>query len=85
MNMVEGNESVILTLSANLTYVVGSPKSATVTIADDDKLPTVKVVASEANASEDLPKPGTFTISRLKISATLNTYGHAAYRISSDI
>jgi len=35
----EGNESVVLTLSANAAYVIGAPSSATVTIADDEAPP----------------------------------------------
>ncbi len=36
---VEGNEMVILTLSTNAAYTVGTPSSATVTIADNDSAP----------------------------------------------
>ena len=38
-NVVEGDETVIVALSSNTTYMVGSPNSATVTIADNDSLP----------------------------------------------
>jgi hypothetical protein len=62
--LVEGNETAILTLSADVSYVVGSPASATITIADNDVFPTVTVVASEANTSEGGSRPGTFTITR---------------------
>src|SRR6266542_1806326 len=63
---VEGNETVVLTLSADAAYTIGSPNSATVTIADNDQavLPTVTVVATDANASESGPDPGTFTVTR---------------------
>src|SRR5438045_66539 len=65
---VEGNETVILTVSADATYTDGSPNSATVSIADNDQapppLPTVTVAATDANASETGPDTGTFTISR---------------------
>ena len=37
--LVEGNETVILTLSANAAYTVGSPNNATVNIADNDSAP----------------------------------------------
>jgi len=37
--LVEGNETVMLTLSANAAYTVGSPSNATVTIADNDSAP----------------------------------------------
>jgi hypothetical protein len=36
---VEGNETFVLTLSANAAYTVGSPNNATVTIADNDQAP----------------------------------------------
>jgi hypothetical protein len=64
---VEGSETVVLTLSANAAYTVGSPSSATVTIADNDSaptLPTVTVAATDANASETGADPGVFTITR---------------------
>jgi parallel beta-helix repeat protein len=63
---VEGNETVILTLSADAAYTVGSPNNATVTIADNDQvsLPTLTVAATDANASETGPDSGTFTVSR---------------------
>src|SRR5258706_135829 len=51
-SIVEGNETVVLTLSANAAYTVGSPGSATITIADNDQPPpppTVTVVATDAN------------------------------------
>ena len=64
---VETNETVILTLSTNAAYTVGSPDRATVTIVDNDQppppLPTVTVTASDANASE-LGNDGEFTITR---------------------
>jgi hypothetical protein len=33
---VEGSETVVLTIGPGSNYVIGSPSSATVTIADDD-------------------------------------------------
>jgi hypothetical protein len=36
---IEGNETVVLTVSADSAYVVGSPSSAMVTIADNDSTP----------------------------------------------
>lgn len=36
---VEGNETVVITLSANAAYTVGSPVAATVTIVDNDSPP----------------------------------------------
>ena len=61
---VESSETVIVTLSSNASYTVGSPNSATVTIADNDTLPTVTISATDPNASETGPDTGTFTVSR---------------------
>jgi hypothetical protein len=64
---VEGNETVILTLSANAAYTVGSPSSGTVTIADNDtppSLPVVSVTATDGSASEPGTDKGTITITR---------------------
>jgi len=61
----EPTETVVLTLSAGAAYTVGSPSSATVSIADDDTvLPTVMIAVTEAIAAEAGPDPGTFTVSR---------------------
>jgi hypothetical protein len=59
----ESAETVTLTLAANATYTVGAASAATVTIADND-LPSVTVVASDANASEVGPDNGAFTFTR---------------------
>jgi hypothetical protein len=58
---VEGNETAVVTLAAG-EYVIGTPSSATVTIADS--VPTVTVTATDANASEAGADPGTFTFTR---------------------
>jgi len=60
---VEGNQTVILTLAANISvYTLGSPSTATVTIADDDR--TVSIVANDPAASETPGNPGQFTVTR---------------------
>ena len=59
----EPPETVILTITANALYTVGSPSAATVTISDDD-LPTVKVVATDDSAAEAGAATGTFTVTR---------------------
>jgi hypothetical protein len=61
-NQVEGAETVVVTLRANPSYVIGSPDAATVTIADDPAV--VTIVASDPDASETGPDPGVFTIFR---------------------
>src|SRR6266480_2134118 len=65
---VEGDETVIVTVVAGAGYSVGSPGSATVTIHDNDQpppqKPTVSVVATDPDASEQGPDVGTFAVSR---------------------
>jgi hypothetical protein len=59
----EGDETVVLTLASNANYSVGTPGSATVTIADND-VPQVSVAATDPNASETGNDTGTFTFTR---------------------
>lgn len=59
----EGNETVVVTLSANSAYAVGAAGTATVTIAEDDK-PNVSIAATDAVAAESGLDPATFTITR---------------------
>ncbi|MFZ4765174.1 MAG: Calx-beta domain-containing protein, partial [Roseimicrobium sp.] len=81
----EGNETVVLTLTASTTdpvsYTLGAATTATVTIADDDRS-TVTIVASDAEASELAGNPGQFTITRTppttaSLSVNLNRTGTA--------
>ncbi len=68
---IEGDESVVLTLSSSFAYLVGSPASATVTIVDNDPpAPTVTIVATDESASESGADPGAFTISRTGSTAS---------------
>lgn len=50
--LIEGNETVIATLSSPSACTLGSPSAATTTIVDNDVLPTVSIVASSASVSE---------------------------------
>src|SRR6185312_15740098 len=66
---VEGDETVIVTLVPGPGYSVGSPNSAAVIIQDNDSAPppqkpTVTVMATDPDASEQGASAGTFTISR---------------------
>jgi hypothetical protein len=61
-NLVEINETVVLTLSAAAGYSIGTPNSATVTIADDPAI--VTLAASDASAAESGLSTGTFTFTR---------------------
>jgi hypothetical protein len=60
----EDAETVVVTLSTSGLYLVGSPGEATVTIWDDDPIPTLTVQATVPNANEIGPVPGYFTVLR---------------------
>ena len=62
--LVDGSKTVVVTLTAgNFAYIIGTPATATVTIADQP-VPIVTIVATDANASEAGLDPGTFTFTR---------------------
>ncbi|MCS6969749.1 MAG: hypothetical protein NZ552_01860, partial [Planctomycetes bacterium] len=50
----EGAETVVVGIAASAAYTVGSPSSATVTIADND-LPVVSITAVDGEAAEGTP------------------------------
>jgi len=66
--LVEPSETVILTLVNSSNYLVGTSNRATVTILDNDVLPTVTIAATDAEAAEtnpgQTPNPGRFTLTR---------------------
>ena len=70
-NLVEGSETVVLTIQSSRTYNIGTA-AATVTIADDPAI--VSITATIANASETGPVNGQFTITRTggNLPAALN-------------
>jgi hypothetical protein len=70
--LVEGAETVVRTVSANANYIVGSPSQATVTIADNESLPTVTISATDPNASESGPDAGTMRVTRSGGNNTLS-------------
>ena len=65
--LVEPAETVVLTLTANAAYVIGTPSAATVTITDNDR-PTVTIRASDTTATEAGATTGKFTVTRTAIS-----------------
>lgn len=76
----EGTEIVVLTLSANAAYTIGSPSTATVSIADDDR-PVLNIVATQPNAAEG-GASGQFTLTRsgntaIAVTASLAISGTA--------
>ena len=74
---VENSETVQLTISSNAAYTIGSPSSATVTIADNDQAvdkPIVTITAPDASAGEPANN-GSFTVSRTgATSVSLRVY-----------
>lgn len=62
--LVEGDESVIVTLQTDAAYNVGTPSSATVTIVDNDQ-PGVRIFATDDKAVEGSSDTGTFTVARI--------------------
>ena len=72
-------KTVIVTLSANAAYTLGSPSAATVNIADNDSgtsLPSVSITATNAFASEP-SATGTFTVMRLGSTTGALTVNYA--------
>ncbi|HSJ28544.1 MAG TPA: Calx-beta domain-containing protein [Acidimicrobiia bacterium] len=70
--LVEGNETVIVTIAAGAAYTVGDDDQATVTIIDNDVLPTVEVTATDDTATEEGTTTGAFTLTRTgDVSGTL--------------
>jgi fibro-slime domain-containing protein len=74
--LAEGPETVVVTLSGGSGYQVGTPSSATVTIADNPP-PVATIVATDPQASEIGLDPGQFTITLDKIASTNLTVGYS--------
>ena len=62
-NLLEGDESVILTLTNNASYNVGTPGSATLFIKDKSR-PSITITTTADTANEPGDQIGTFLISR---------------------
>jgi len=74
--LVEGPETVQISILSGSGYNVGSPNAATVTIADAPP-PTVTIAATDASASEVGPDPGTFTLTRTGSTMTSLTVSYS--------
>lgn len=72
-SVVEGNETVILTISSNTAYTVGAPSWATVTIADDD-------VASPPTAPSGLTATAPSS-TRINLAWTDNSSNESGFEI----
>src|SRR5262249_28519348 len=62
--LFEGSETASVTIGNGTGYTVGTPASASGTIADNDVAPSVSVAATDANGSEQGPDQIVFTITR---------------------
>ena len=74
----EGDETVILTLTANAAYTIGSPSGATGTITNDDPTPTIQI--TNVTAAEPNPASSTtfaFTVSLTNPSSSQITVNYA--------
>jgi hypothetical protein len=60
---IESTETVVLTITPQTAYIVGTANTATVEITSDDALPTVTVSAFDSAAAEP-SAPGSFRITR---------------------
>ena len=61
-NLVEGAETMTVTINPNNTYTIGAPNAAAITIADS--VTTVNMTATDAAASEPGTDTATFTFTR---------------------
>jgi len=69
---VEGDETVIVTLSSNAAYALGTPASATVTIADNDFLPVVSLTSPAGGAGFPTGGDISFTASASEQNGTIS-------------
>jgi trimeric autotransporter adhesin len=74
--LVEPAETVTVTLLTDISYNVGTPASATVTIADQP-VPVVTIIATDPTATEAGLTTGTFTISRTGDTTTALTVSYS--------
>ena len=79
-NLAEGSETVILTLATGTGYSLGTSKSATITLADNEK-PVITIAATDPEAAETADgaatDPGRFTLSRIGDLSTALTVNYA--------
>jgi V8-like Glu-specific endopeptidase len=85
--LIESNETVVVSLASNNAYTLGTSKTGTVTIADNDQKPIITIAATDPNAAEvntgQTANPGLFTITRTgstntALTVTYNVGGTAA-------
>ncbi|MBD2694007.1 beta strand repeat-containing protein, partial [Anabaena catenula] len=75
----EGNETIILNLASSANYILGTTKTATVNLVDNDK-PTITISATDTSAGETLTgqiaNPGKFTLTRTGSTASSLTVNY---------
>jgi hypothetical protein len=62
--VVEGAETIILTFRSDSAYSLGATFTGTMTLADNDSLPTVSIRAGQSTLAENSPTPGNFMVER---------------------
>ena len=82
--LVEGPETLTITLQSNAAYTLGTPTTATVIVMDDE--PMVNIVASRTNVLEGTQERVFFTVQRfgnpdLEFTARLTVSGSATYGV----
>ena len=74
-SLVESNETVVVTLVADPTYTVGSPNSATVTIADNDSPPaSIAITNPKGGETWRVNTNKTITWTSSGVSGNVNVY-----------
>ncbi len=74
-SLVEGNETVVATLLSDPAYTVGSPNSATVTIADDETPPaSIAVTKPQGGATWRINSNRAITWTSSGVSGNVNIY-----------
>ena len=74
-SLVEGNETVIVTLASDPNYTLGTPNSATVTIADNDAPPaSISVTSPKAGETWRVSSNKTITWTSSGVTGSMNIY-----------
>ncbi len=67
-HLYDGNQTVVVTLASGSFYTIGSPTTATITIADNN-LPAVSVMASSQSIPENSLQPGQFVFTSTRAAS----------------
>lgn len=75
--LVEGTETITLTLADAARYNLGAATAATINLTDNDTVPVVTIAATDPAAAETGSNPGTFRISRTGATTGASTVNYA--------